>query len=246
MVDSLAADCGGDGQFPRLFTLAAGNTNSALAFDTYPDSLTSSGIHDPGQAWNAITVGAYTNKTLITEADAQGYQAIAAGGGLSPYTTTSGTWSSAWPLKPDVVFEGGNVGKDAIGPAGISSLQLLTTNNQYINRLFTTTNATSAASALGARMAGHLMAAYPALRPESIRALIVHSAEWTEAMRAAYLPAQKSPNKSDYVQLIRHCGWGVPDIDRALWSAGNSLTLVVEDLLHPYQKVKGRGLSAEI
>jgi len=242
MVDSLAADYGGDGQFPRLFTLAAGNTNNALAWNTYPDSLTTNGIHDPGQSWNAITVGAYTNKTLITEADAQDYQPIAAGGGLSPYTTTSGAWSSVWPLKPDVVFEGGNVGKDAIGPSSISSLQLLTTNNQHIDRLFTTTNATSAASALGARMAGHLMAAYPALRPESIRALIVHSAEWTEAMRAAYLPAHGSPTKSDYFQMIRHCGWGVPDIDRALWSAGNSLTLVVEDMVHPYQKVKGKGI----
>jgi hypothetical protein len=42
--------------------------------------------------------------------------------------------------------------------------------------------------------------------------------------------------------MIRHCGWGAPDLDRALWSAGNSLTLVVEDLVHPYQKVKGKGV----
>ena len=85
-------------------------------------------------------------------------------------------------------------------------------------RLFTTTNATSAASALGARMAAQLMAAYPALRPETIRALIVHSAEWTAAMRAVYLPAHGQPSKSDYVNLIRHCGWGVPSLERALWS----------------------------
>ena len=242
MVDSLAADYDGDGQFPRLFALAAGNTNSPLAWSTYPDSLTTNGIHDPGQAWNAITVGAYTNKTLITEADAQDFEPIATTGGLSPYTTTSGDWSSGWPLKPDVVFEGGNVGMDKLGPSGISSLHLLTTNSLHIERLFTTTNATSAASALGARMAAQLMASYPALRPESIRALIVHSAEWTAAMRTAYLPAGSTPTKSDYVNLIRHCGWGVPDIDRALWSAGNSLTLVVEDSVHPYQKVKDKGI----
>lgn len=242
MVDSLAADYGGDGQFPRLFALAAGNTNNPHAWSTYPDSLTTNGIHDPGQAWNALTVGAYTNKTQITEADAQDFEPIAAAGGLSPYTTTSGDWNSVWPLKPDVVFEGGNVGTDAVGPSGISSLHLLTTNNQHATRLFTTTNATSAASALGARMAAQLMAAYPALRPESIRALIVHSAEWTEAMREAYLSTHAAPTKSDYVNLIRHCGWGVPDIDRALWSAGNSLTLVVEDVIHPYQKVKDKGI----
>ncbi len=108
--------------------------------------------------------------------------------------------------------------------------------------MFTTTNATSAASALGARMAAQLMAAYPTLRPETIRALIVHSAEWTTAMRAGYLPAHGQASKADHVNLIRHCGWGVPSLERALWSAGNSLTLVVEDMLRPFQKVTGKGV----
>jgi hypothetical protein len=241
-VDKLASDSDFNGQFPRLFVLAAGNTDNEHAWSTYPASLTTNQIRDPAQAWNAITVGAYTNKVFITEADAQDFKPIADAGGLSPYTTTSGDWNQAWPLKPDVVFEGGNVGKDAISSVGISSLHLLTTNNLPNERLFTTTNATSAASALGARMAAQLMAAYPALRPETIRALIVHSAEWTDVMRTSYLPTHKTPTKSDYVHLIRHCGWGAPDLDRALWSAGNSLTLIVEDLVHPYQKVKGKGV----
>ena len=241
-VDRLAADYDADGQFPRLFVLAAGNTANALAWNTYPASLTTNQIHDPGQAWNALTVGAYTNKVLITEADARHYMPTAPAGGLSPYTTTSGDWSNAWPLKPDVVFEGGNTGKDGTGSIGISSLHLLTTNNSPIERLFATTNATSAASALCARMAAQLMAAYPALRPETIRALIVHSAEWTDAMRRAYNVANNRTTKSEYVNLIRHCGWGVPNLDQALWSAGNSLTLIAEDLIHPYKKVKGSGV----
>ena len=212
------------------------------SWNTYPASLSSQGIRDPGQAWNALTVGAFTEKVVITEADAQGYTPVAPSGGLSPYTRTSADWSTAWPLKPEVVFEGGNAGKNALGPIGISSLHLLTTNNLPLQRLLTTTNATSAASALCARMAGQLMAAYPNLRPETVRALIVHSAEWTEAMRSAYLPANRPATKADHVTLIRHCGWGAPNLDRALWSAGNSLTLVVEDVVHPYQKVKGKGV----
>lgn len=80
------------------------------------------------------------------------------------------------------------------------------------------------------------MAAYPQLRPETIRALIVHSAAWTAAMRRMYLPAGKPATKSDYAHLIRHCSWGVPDLERARWSAANSLTLIVEDALHPYKK----------
>lgn len=239
-VDKLSADTDGAGQYPRLFVLSAGNIRDPNAWAEFPDSVSTNLVHDPGQAWNAITVGAFTNKT-----DTEGHvslKAIAPEGGPSPFTTTSRTWDGAWPLKPDVMFEGGNAAKDDVGAVGMVSLNLLTTHNAPLDRLFTTTNATSAASALCARMAAQIMAAYPNLRPETVRALIVHSAEWTDAMRAMYLPAGQAPSKSDYVHLIRHCGWGVPDLERALWSAGNSLTLVVEDLVHPYAKVKGKGV----
>lgn len=233
IVDLLAADAEGGGQFPRLIVLAAGNTKEGVAWITYPASLSTNLIHDPGQAWNALTVGAFTEKTETEDAN---IEPVAPFGGLSPFTTTSAAWDRTWPLKPDVVFEGGNVGKND-GFAGIlPSLNLLTAHFKPTEKLFTTTNATSAASALCARMAAQLMSAYPQLRPETIRALIAHSAEWTNAMRQIYLPADKPPTKNDYVNLIRHCGWGVPDLESALWSAANSLTLIVEDDVHPYKK----------
>lgn len=229
-VDRLSVDYDGAGQFPRLIVLSAGNTRDFEAWAGYPDSLSTKHlVNDPGQAWNALTVGAYTEKV---DTGVAGVTPVAPLGGPSPFTTTTATWNRAWPLKPDVVFEGGNVGTDALGPAGMPSLNLLTTHNKPHERLFTTTNATSAASVLCSRMAAQLMAAYPQLRPETIRALIVHSAEWTNAMRQMYPTA----TKSDYVNLIRHCGWGVPDLERARWSAANSLTLIVEDALHPYKK----------
>lgn len=78
------------------------------------------------------------------------------------------------------------------------------------------------------------MAQYPEYRPETIRALITHSAQWTPAMLRMY-PAR---NKSGFAQLIRHCGWGSPDVERALWSVKNSLTLVAEDSLYPYRKTR--------
>lgn len=233
MVDSLAADANGKGKFPRLIALSAGNTREHNAWITYPASLSTNLIHDPAQAWNALTVGAFTEKV-----DTDGSQAmpIADFGGISPFTTTSATWDNAWPLKPDVVFEGGNIAKDQYGAAGMPSLNLLTTHAKPTERLFTTTNATSAASALCARMAAQLMAAYPQLHPETIRALIVHSAEWTVAMKNMYLPETRDATKKDYVDLIRHCGWGVPDFERARWSVSNSLILIIEDSLHPYRK----------
>ena len=228
----------GAGENPRLFVLSAGNNRDANAWATYPDCLGTNLVHDPGQAWNAITVGACTNK--IDTLGHPSLNPIAQAGGLSPFTTTTQTWDSSWPLKPDVVLEGGNAAKDRLGASWMTSLSLLTPHNQPQARLFTTSNATSAASALCARMAARIMATYPHLRAETVRALLVHSAQWSDAMRAMFLPA--APNKDHFVKLIRHCGWGTPDLNRALWSAGDSLTLVVEDLVHPYAKVQGKGV----
>ncbi|MET4676872.1 S8 family peptidase [Luteibacter sp. PvP120] len=239
-VDGLAANTDGAGDNPRLFVLSAGNTREAQAWADYPDSLSTNLVHDPGQAWNAITVGAYTDKI-----DTQGHPSLkplAHAGGLSPFTTTTRTWDRAWPLKPEVVLEGGNAAKDELGAVGMASLNLLTTHHQPVERLFTTSNATSAASALCAGMAAQIMAAYPQLRAESVRALLVHSAQWTDDMCAMFLPSDSAPTKEDYVHLVRHCGWGAPDLSRALWSASDSLTLLVEDLVHPYAKVQGKGI----
>ena len=80
------------------------------------------------------------------------------------------------------------------------------------------------------------MAEYPNLWPESVRGLIVHSAEWSDAMRDAYLPASRAPNKRDYEQLLRRCGFGIPDLDRALWSVSNSLTMVLQETLVPFER----------
>jgi hypothetical protein len=209
----LPADYDGNGQFPRLFVLCAGNTEDAQSWNAYPASLSTRGIRDPGQAWNALTVGAYTEKVTITEPDAQGLGTpVAPSGGLSPYTRTSNGLGLGVALEARRGLRRGQCWQGrALGAGSASPASPADDHNLPLERLFTTTNATSAASALGARMAAQLMAAYPALRPETIRALIVHSAEWTAAMRACYLPAHGHPSKSDYVNLIRHCGWGVPE-----------------------------------
>lgn len=235
-IDRLAADADGYGDTPRLFVVSAGNVDDPNAWAESPESNGTDGIHDPGQSWNALTVGAATHLVQITEPDTGGYQPVAPAGGLSPFSTTSLTWQPQWPLKPDIVFEGGNAAKDALGAVWMPSLSLLTTNSKPEERLFTTANATSAASALAARMAAQLMAEYPNLWPETIRALIVHSAEWTDAMRQAFLPGAGQPTKADVARLVRHCGFGVPDLERALWSVENSLTMICEGRLHPFRR----------
>ena len=235
-IDSLAVDFDGDGDNPRMLVVSAGNVSDSNAWPEYPDSNDTDGVHDPAQAWNALTVGACTDLVRISEPDAGAYVPIAPEGGLSPFSTTSLTWEPHWPLKPDVVFEGGNAAEDPISAVWLPSLSLLTTHHLPANRLFTTTNATSAATALASRFAAQVMAIYPGLCPETIRALIVHSAEWTDTMKVQFLPAGRAPSKADYLRLVQRCGFGVPDIARARWSVENSLTMVVEERLHPFRR----------
>ncbi len=238
-LDSLAADVDGYGARPRLLIVSAGNVDDPNAWSQYPLSNETDGVHDPAQAWNALTVGACTELVRITESDAGGYRAVAPGGGLSPFSTTSTTWQRHWPFKPDVVCEGGNAAKDALGSVSMPSLSLLTTHHRPAARPFTTMNATSAATALASRLAARVMVEYPELWPETIRALIVHSAQWTDTMKRMFFPASKIPSKDDYLKLARCCGFGVPDLDRALWSVSNSLTMVVQESLQPFKKDPG-------
>ena len=242
-VDRLAADSDNQGASPRLFVLCAGNTDDNDAWTAYPASLSTNAIHDPGQAWNALTVGACSELTTISEHDAQQFTAIGAAGGLSPYTTTSATWHADWPIKPDIVMEGGNVALDA--PAGFAcsmdSLSLLTTDHEPHERLFSLCWATSAATALASGMAARIQASYADFWPETVRALMVHSARWTPAMLGHYVP-NEGRNQQTLRALLRHCGHGVPSSQRALHSASNSLTLIVQDALQPYHKVPGSGI----
>lgn len=231
-VDMLTSDHLGNRSKPRLMVISAGNARQD-DYLNYPHSNLSDGIHDPGQAWNAICVGAYTLKDRI-DPPSPTSQILAAHGSLSPYSTTSRNWArTPWPLKPDVVFEGGNLVKDVHGAYTHTSLSLLTTSHEPTRRLFSTTWATSAASALASRMAAQISAAYPDLWPETVRALIVHSAEWTPRMKAEFLA---SNSKTDYELLVRTVGFGVPDFGRAVWSASNSLTLMVEDVIKPFMR----------
>ena len=238
-LDSLAADIDRHGANPRLLIVSAGNVQSLNEWSRYPDSNDTDGIHDPAQAWNVLTVGACTDLVRITEPDTSGYSPIAPQGGLSPFSTTSLTWPQRWPMKPDVVLEGGNAARDGLSAISMPSLSLLTSHHRRFERLLTTTNATSAATALASRLAAQVMAVYPDLWPETIRALIVHSAEWTDAMKHMFL-STASPSKKDYQRLLQRCGFGVPNLDRALWSVANSLTMVVQQSVHPFKREPSR------
>jgi hypothetical protein len=244
-LDALASDYMGENAYPRLFVVCAGNTGDQLTdLKEYPQYNELQDIHDPGQAWNVLTIGAYTTKTDITDDGGQNYQPLAPNGGLSPYSTTSVLWNRSMPLKPEIVFEGGNMGVDDISASSMSSLQLLSTYHDLQARLFATFNATSAATALAAKFAAEISSAYPSFWPETVRALMVHSAEWTNTMIDQFSYVGKTERQRAQ-HLLRVVGYGVPNIRKALWSVSNSLAIIVEDELQPFEKARGKDPSTK-
>jgi hypothetical protein len=224
----------GDARERRLFLVAAGNVYDWD--DQFLDRCDVEPIEDPGQAWNALTIGAYTDAVVIdtNELGFDGWTALAPEGQLSPHSRTSVPFYRQWPVKPDVVLEGGNIGRSPDGTAFDTphSLQTLTTKAPIRDpRLLTVTCATSAATACATHLAASILAEYPALWPETVRGLIVHSAEWTPVMRAALDATQR---RRDRAPLFRRYGMGVPDLTRATRSATDALTLVAEDVIHPF------------
>lgn len=239
-IDSLCSDYLGDNRFPRLMLVCAGNTGDSLTdLMDYPDHNTVQDVHDPGQSWNALTIGGYTRKDRIEDVGADDYTPLAPSGGLSPYSTTSAIWESSTPIKPEVVFEAGNVGKDKYSCAGLHSLKLLTTHHDPSVRFFSTFEATSAATALAARFAAQIYSEYPDLRPETVRGLTVHSANWTPEMYDQFADKRKT-RRQNAQHLVRCVGFGVPDLERAIASLRNSVVMIAEDELQPFEKKKGK------
>lgn len=238
-IDALSS--GYEDEQQRLIILSAGNTDPSERH-LHPNSNLTDAIHDPGQAWNALTVGAYTDKVFLDTAKYPGWRPVANSGDIAPSSCTSMEWGkTAWPIKPDIVMEGGNM---AISPDNGTAdyiddaLQLLSTGHQFsLGKQLISFGDTSAATALAARLATMVQAQYPAYWPETLRALLVHSARWTEAMRARFNPL----NRQDHFrQLLRYCGYGVPNAEDLFWSTRSSLTLLAQDSIQPFFKEGNR------
>ncbi len=237
-IDNLASDYAGGNTNRRLILLAGGNfKGTILSANDYPALNELQDIHDPGQAWNCLTVGAYTTKvTLEPDIVRSGARPLAPLGGLSPHSTTSVPWSNQQrdaPIKPEIVFEGGNLACDTLACLGTQGLSLLSTHHKPVERLFQTFNATSAASALASRFAAQIYVQYPELWPETARALMVHSAQWTEAMMQQFQYGNTARQQASH--RIRCVGFGVPNLEKALWSVANSLSMIIEDELQPFE-----------
>jgi Subtilase family len=233
-LDQLAS--GADDNTHRLIIVSAGNTSNVTdAGQKYPDVQLTNSVQDPAQSWNAIAVGAYTKLTQITDPKLVGYRAVAPTNGLSPFSTTSSEWTeNKWPIKPELILEGGNLAIDGTGfVTECDELSLLSTYHDPQIAHFSNFGMTSAATAQLGWMAGKLQALNANFWPETVRALLIHSATWPEELKQQFI---NDDSKTSYKYLLSICGYGVPDIDRAMYSAQNSLTMIAQAELQPFEK----------
>lgn len=228
----------------RVILVSAGNVNPQEhgASYVYPDDNRNTPIEDPAQAWNAVTVGALTHRDRVEESDDESRRLvrIARKGDLSPFSRTSCDWDDHWPLKPEIVMEGGNAAfHPEHGPDCRASLELISTSAMgAVGRDLCAFNATSAATALAARLAAEIGVRYPAIRPETVRGLLIHSARWNHVMLAGLNPHRPYTTPANsrlrLIRMLQSFGYGEPDSARCHFSAGHAVTMIREDQLQPY------------
>lgn len=236
-VDALAFGSEEEGEPKRLLILSAGNTDFLKGehAEPYPDENLHSPIENPGQAWNALTVGAVTHRTIReTDPESRRLREMARPGSLSPHSRTSAPWDRHWPFKPEIVLEGGNlaIGDDSVARQR-NSLDLLSTSKIIRGRPIAPFRATSAATALAGKLAAEIRADYPTLTPETVRGLMVHSARWNPLMLDGVDP-HRVGSSTGVKSILRQYGYGEPNAARARASASNAVTLFREETLRPF------------
>lgn len=221
----------------RLVVVATGNVSGGMAVDVLP----SQPMEDPSQSWNALTIGGFTRKEEPS-APPPALTAAVPANHRSPYSRGSqGLPGDLTPIKPEVLFEAGNMLSDATGFCGwASSVSLLAAGSDVEAEPLVPFWATSAAVGMAGNFVGRLQAEHTELWPETIRALTVDSARWPEPIRGrligsgAHWKTGKNATKAKMQEILREVGYGVPDIERALFSAQNDTTLVAQAEIQPF------------
>ena len=219
---------GEDENDKKVFVVSAGNVREEEDWKNYPETNLDLSVESPAQAWNVITIGAYTEKILPIE------NTVANKFELSPYSRTSSSWESFWPIKPEVVFEGGNLKKLDNGSIdNHEDLDILTTSTNASINAFARFNATSAATAFASNFLAKLRNVYPNAWSETLRALMIHSSSWNQEMINQF--NVNLSKVGDKHKLLRIFGYGVPNLKKAIECKSNYLTFISEEIIKPYK-----------
>ena len=70
--------------------------------------------------------------------------------------------------------------------------------------------------------------------PETVRGLMIHSAEWSDKMKRQFCIDETK--KRDRKNLLRACGYGIPNLNNAIQCMNNSVNMIIQSKLQPYNK----------
>jgi len=202
------------------------------------DVVLSQSLEDPAQSWNALTIGGFTRKEQ-PPAPPPDLEPVVPANHRSPFSRGSQLLpDDLAPIKPEVLFEAGNMLSDTSGFCGWGpSVSLLAPGSDVVAEPLVPFWATSAAIGMAGNFMGRLQAALPTHWPETHRALTIDSAQWPQPIRRKFIgrgASWKSGSKAEKQQILREVGFGVPDIERAILSASNDVTLVAEAEIQPF------------
>lgn len=223
----------------RLMVVATGNMPSGKLEHV----LLSHPLEDPSQSWNALTIGGFTRKETPPSTPS-GLKVVVPANHRSPFSLGSQKLSSdLTPIKPEVLFEAGNMIADPSGDCEWGpSVSLLAPGSDTLHEPLIPFWATSAAAGMAGHFVGALQAALPDLWPETHRALAIDSAHWPEPIRRRLIGRGehwKTGTKAAKQAILREVGYGVPDLQRAINSANNDVTLIAQAPIQPF--VSGHG-----
>lgn len=230
----------------RLIMVATGNMSGGKKADLQQPKP----LEDPSQSWNSLTIGGITRKEL-TPRPPPIYKAVVSANNLSPFSCGSSSLPyDLTPIKPEVLFEAGNMLADETEYcAAHETVSLLAPGSDLVTEPLVPIWATSAAVGMAGNFVGQLQATLPDLWPETHRALTIDSARWPKPIIDEFIGGGahwKKSKKAEIQRMLRKVGYGVPDITRAVMSARNDATMIAEAEIQPYKRVDGRGIFNEM
>ncbi|MDA5133459.1 S8 family peptidase [Psychrobacter sp. ANT_H3] len=238
-IDNFCYEC--SNRSSDVFIISTGN---ATTFQKdYWTNARSTKIQDPAQAWNAITVGSCTK--LYNISDIPNPVVCSSIEDINPTTSSSHDWEwSDAPIKPEILCEGGNrIIRDDGQLDFHEDLSVLTASGKVQGNVFGSHTDSSAATAEASYIAAKIITAYPTAQPETIRGLIIHSSEWSKPIYDKLEELAESHTTNNVTQeykkqILKVCGYGIPDLEKAANSQNDRLTLIIESSIKPFEHEK--------
>lgn len=224
-----------------IIVVAAGNTSSDALFEAhgnripevYPAYLLDDAnrLLDPSGALNVVSVGSIAHANGLDKDDGVFVRKLAEFNEPSPFTRKGPGLRGS--IKPDFVDYGGTAIFDGgrqrvLNGRSKPSTGILTLHHKYQERLFSRFSGTSFAAPLVAFKAAFLMEKFPSRSSNFIRMLLAQSADHPIA-------SLKRWNENKLGDIHKLIGYGLPDLEKALFSDDDRVVLTAESSLTPDQ-----------